>query len=190
MNIIVPADDSKSHLEGMTTSLEWWQATKADPARLEAWLYDQYRGEVTASARILALRDRFAEPGSRAFRVLTTIAGQERDHAGWVGELLAHRGFAVEVRTRSDRYWRRVVPEVTNLPTGAAIGAHAETMRLERIEAIASDADAPADVREVFARILPQEQFHARAFTSLATEESLARTAEAHALGRYALGLT
>jgi hypothetical protein len=41
----------------------------------------------------------------------------------------------------------------------------------------------------VFARILPQERFHARAFASLATPASLARTAGAHALGRRALGL-
>jgi hypothetical protein len=42
----------------------------------------------------------------------------------------------------------------------------------------------------VFARILPQERFHARAFASLSTEAALARTAGSHALGRSALGLS
>jgi hypothetical protein len=63
-------------------------------------------------------------------------------------------------------------------------------MRLERIEVIAADTTAPADLRDVFARILPQERFHERAFRSLATPESLERTREAHNLGRAVLGLT
>jgi hypothetical protein len=173
-----------------TRSTEWWARIRNDATRLTAWLYDQYRGEVTAASRIEALRDRFAERGSRAYRVLTVIARQERDHAGWVGELLATRGLRVFVPPKSDRYWRVVVPGIEDLATGAAVGAHAETMRLERIEAIAADPTAPADIRAVFARILPQERFHARAFASLATPETMARTAHAHALGRIALGLS
>jgi tRNA isopentenyl-2-thiomethyl-A-37 hydroxylase MiaE len=173
-----------------TRSTEWWARIRNDATRLTAWLYDQYRGEVTAAARIEALRDRFAERGSRAYRVLTVIARQEREHASWVGELLAARGLRVEVQAKADRYWRAVVPGIEDLATGAAVGAHAETMRLERIEAIAADPTAPADIRAVFAKILPQERFHAKAFTSLATPEAMARTANAHALGRIALGLS
>jgi hypothetical protein len=120
---------------------------------------------------------------------LTTIAKQERLHASWVGALLAARGLPVTLDAKPDRYWRHVVPEVTDLETGAAIGAHAEQMRLERIAAIANDEAAPADIRAVFARILPQEQFHARAFASLTTDEALAGTEQAHELGRVALGL-
>jgi hypothetical protein len=171
------------------TSVAWWERTKTDATRLHAWLYDQYRGEVTAASRIEALRDKFAAPGHRAYRLLTVIASQEREHARWVGELLATRGLAVEVQDKTDRYWRTVVPEIESLETGAAVGAHAETMRLERIEAIAADPTAPSDVRGVFAKILPQERFHARAFASLTTPEAMARTANAHALGRAALGL-
>ncbi len=47
--------------------------------------------------------------------------------------------------------------------------AAAETMRLERISAIASDVEAPEDIRLVFARILRDERFHARAFARLAS---------------------
>ena len=173
----------------MRDSQTWWQATRDDPSRLHGWLYDQYRGEVTAASRIELLRDRFAEPGSRAYRVLTVIAAQERDHAEWVGDLLAMRGLDPEVGDKPDRYWRQVLPGISDLETGAAVGAHAETMRLERIETIASDPQTPSDIRAVFARILPQERFHARAFASLATPEALARTALAHELGREALGL-
>jgi hypothetical protein len=171
------------------TSATWWQQTRDNPARLHAWLRDQYRGEVTAATRIEALRDRFAPTGSRAFRILSVIAGQERDHAGWVGDLLAARGLPAQVQPKADRYWPEVMPGIEDLATGAAIGAHAERMRLERIETIAADPRAPSDIRAVFVRILPQERFHARAFAELSSADALARTAFAHALGRNALGL-
>ena len=172
------------------TSQTWWTRTSRDPRRLGAWLLDQYRGEATAAGRIEALRDAFAVRGTRAFRVLTAIAKQERRHATWIAGLLAARGLLVQIAAKPDRYWRAVVPQIADLATGAAVGAHAERMRLERIAVIASDPVAPADIRSVFARILPQEEFHARAFASLATPDALARTAGAHALGRRALGLS
>ena len=171
------------------TSTSWWQRIKRDTVGLHAWLYDQYRGEVTAADRIETLRDTYCQPSERAYRILTVIAAQERDHARWVGELLAARGLDVAVRDKADRYWPAVLPGITDLETGAAVGAHAERMRLERIEAIAADPTAPVDIRQVFAAILPQERFHARAFAQLSTPEAMARTASAHALGREALGL-
>lgn len=172
------------------TSATWWAETRADPQRLLAWLLAQYRGEVTAAQRILALRDRHAAPGTRAHRVLTVIARQERDHAGWVGELLRVRGIEPELRGAAEaRYWRHTLPGIADLETGCAVGAHAEAMRLSRIEVIAADTSAPPDIREVFARILPQERFHERAFRSLASPDSIERTRDAHELGLRALGL-
>lgn len=173
-----------------TSSRAWWAKTKTNRAALEAWLYDQYRGEITAGPRVDALRDAFATPGTRAHRILTVIADQERKHARWVAELLTARGLDAHVEPAEDRYWRQTVPEVVDLETGAAVGAHAEKMRLERIEAIAEDPTAPADIREVFCRILPEERFHERAFRALASPAALERTKGAHDLGRRALGLT
>ena len=172
------------------TSSEWWGETKRNDESLLAWLSDQYRGEVTAADRITELRDRFAPAGSRAHRLLTTIAEQERRHARWVGALLEARGRSAVVAEVRSRYWEAPLAAIADLETGCAVGAHAEGMRLERIEAIAADAEAPADVRAVFARILPEERFHERAFRSLASPEALAKTAGAHALGREVLGLT
>ena len=181
-------DDGTRLLEAST---RWWDATRDDPARLVAWLYAQYRGERTAAERILGLRDVFAEPGGRAHRILTVIAGQEQVHADWVGELLAARGLAPAVQGEAmARFWRHTLPAITDLETGCAVGAHAEAMRLVRISVIVADERAPADVRAVFARILPQERFHERAFRSLATAESLAATRGAHELGLLALGLS
>ena len=169
-------------------SLTWWQRVKADPSAFAGWLQDQYRGERGAAERIERLRDQFAGT-ARARRVLTVIAGQERRHAQWIGELLVARGIPLE-STKADRYWRRTLPGITDLATGAAVGAHAERMRLERIEVIVADESAPGDVREVFRRILPEERFHARAFAALATPETLEATRGAHELGRIALGLS
>lgn len=172
------------------TSAQWWAAVKQDPVAFEGWLLDQYRGEVTASGRIEALRDAFAPPSSPAWRVLTIIAAQERDHARWVAELLRARGVEARVEEVPSRYWEVVLGQVRDLETGAAVGAHAEEMRLERIVAISSDETAPADVRGVFARILPQERFHARAFRALASLDALTATEGAHHLGRELLGLS
>ncbi|NMO14178.1 hypothetical protein HPC49_19315 [Pyxidicoccus fallax] len=171
-------------------SARWWEETRSDTSRLVDWLFDQYRGEVTAADRIERMRDTYATPGGKAHRVLTVIAGQERRHAEWVAGLLRARGLTPEVRGEPEvRYWARTLPGIQDLETGCAVGAHAERMRLERIEVIAADTTAPEDVRDVFTRILREERFHERAFRGLATPESLERTREAHALGREVLGL-
>ncbi|HEY4221734.1 MAG TPA: ferritin family protein [Myxococcota bacterium] len=175
---------------GKTTTAAWWAQTKSDAAALLEWLRDQYRGEARAAGRIEALRDAYAEAGTRAWTLLTIIASQERTHASWVAGLLAARGEIARVDDVVERYWPRVESLIHDLKSGAAVGAHAERMRLERIEEIARDLDAPSDVRAVFARILPDERFHERAFRELAGAPALADARGAHELGRLALGLT
>jgi len=176
--------------KALRDSHTWWDATKRDPATLLAWLLDQYRGEATAAGRIEMLRDAFAAPGTRAHVVLGVIAGQERRHAVWVGDLLTARGVAPTISPKRERYWRPTLEAIHDLETGCAIGAHSERMRLERIEAITADEEAPPDVRAVFQRILPEERFHARAFAELAGTAALEETRGAHAIGRRALGLS
>jgi Rubrerythrin len=172
-----------------TQSQIWWAKTRDDAALFTAWLYDQFRGEITAAGRILGLRNKFTEPGTKAHTTLTIIADQERMHAEWIADLLRMRGLPVEVQTKNDRYWPAALQSITDLATGAAVGAHAERMRLARIKVIAGDQFAPADVRETFNRIMAQERFHERAFRDLATPEALAATIDAHELGLQALGL-
>ena len=70
----------------------------------------------------------------------------------------------------------------------AGIAHHAETMRLERITVIATDPEAPEDIRLVFARILRDERFHANAFARLAGERAIVRTRSAHRHGAEAIG--
>jgi rubrerythrin len=172
----------------MKTSREWWSETKQSDAAMTRWLLSQYHGEVSAAEKIERLRERFAAGSPRADRLLSIIAAQERLHAGWVLTLLQRRGLD-PAREHQDRYWSKTLPGITDLETGCAVGAHAEKMRLERIETIVFDEGAPADVRAVFQQILPQELFHERAFRSLSTPAALSQTSTAHEEGRNALGL-
>lgn len=155
------------------------------------WLRKQYHGEHTAAQRIEAYADAHVPRDSRWQKVLVTIAEQERRHAGWVGDLLRARGETPAPLRKPERYWDQTLGAIDSLQTGAAVAAHAEEMRLARIEVIASDdaADAPEDIRAVFARILPDERFHARAFASMAGASALAQTRGNHERGLAALGL-
>ena len=71
----------------------------------------------------------------------------------------------------------------------AGAGHHAETMRLLRIQELAADAEIDADIRQVFAQILPDEEFHAKAFAAMSTEDAIEATRELHKLGLDMLGL-
>jgi len=176
----------------MRTSSEWWRQVKADPALLLDWLRKQYHGEATAAVRMREFLARFGGQARDPRWVATVeeIARQEEAHAGWVGELLRARGEEPAVISgKVERYWQATLPGIESWESGCAVAAHAEAMRLERIRVIAADPDAPADVREVFARILPQEEFHERAFRAFASDEALTAALKGHAAGAEALGL-
>lgn len=173
----------------MISSQEWWAQIKNDSKRFNDWLVKQHRGEVTAASRIDSFAARLA-PNARYKRILEVIADQERTHAGWVLELLKSRGVMPDIRKAEERYWKEVLPtEEVSFEEVAAIGAHAEAMRLERIKAIAADASAPTDIRETFQRILKDEVFHERAFRDMAGSEAMAKVAPSHSRGRKILGL-
>lgn len=173
----------------MQTSSEWWQKTKSDPVVLNDWLVKQYRGEATAAKRIRAFADEYAaDPDDRV--ILNRIATQEERHAAWVLTLLASRNIEPNVENAEERYWKETLPEVESFESGAAVGAHAEKMRLDRIRVIAEDIEGPSDIREVFARILPEEEFHERAFRQMAGPDAMSKTEASHERGLQLLGLT
>jgi len=170
------------------TSQQWWAEVKADPDKLNGWLIRQYRGEATASRRIKEFADRYA-PDTVTKRILGMIADQEKQHAEWVLELLKARGIEPNLNDAEKRYWKETLPDIKTFSTGAAVGAHAERMRLERIETIANDRGAPQDIRKTFQLILKDELFHAAAFEQMAGPEALEQTLPSHRRGREALGL-
>lgn len=175
----------------MKTSQEWWDEVKASPEKLNDWLVKQYRGEVTASHRILRFAEQFATNPSD-IRILKVIADQESQHAEWIFDLLSKRNIEVdpeEINQAEKRYWKETLPSIDSFEKGAAVAAHAEGMRLERIRVIANDPDAPLDIKHTFMMILTDEVFHEKAFTKLSNAEALLATQSQHELGLQALGL-
>jgi rubrerythrin len=176
----------------MQTSEMWWEAVKNDKEAFNEWLTKQWRGEVTASNRILSFMNQYATD-ERQIKVLTEIAKQESQHAEWVATLLVNRGIVVDpefIQQAEKRYWNETLKGITSMETGAAVASHAERMRLERIRVISNDVDAPFDVREVFNRILIDEEWHEKAFANLSTDTAMTATLGNHEAGMEALGLT
>lgn len=176
----------------MNMSTQWWSETKADASKINAWLVKQYVGEITAAMRIRNVTEQYKDGLGRSYAVLQKIISDEERHAGWVGELLTARGIELPVVNKEEaeqRYWAEVLPTIESFEDAAAVGAHAEEMRLHRIMAIAEDADAPADIRDVFQRILPDEQFHAKAFAAMSSQEALIKNEGNHRRGLEVLGL-
>jgi len=175
----------------MKTSKEWWDRVKHDPVLLVRWLRQQFHGEAAAAIRMKKFVQLYGEAaGFNERRTVEEIARQEADHAKWVGQLLLDRGITPAILQKTERYWDETLKGIDSWETGCAVAAHAEAMRLDRIRVIAADPESPADVREVFARILPQEEFHERAFRSFTTDAALFTTLGNHTAGAEALGLT
>ena len=176
----------------MKNSEEWWEEVKGDQYKLLDWLKKQYHGEVTASLRIMQFLNRFQSQAKNVewVETLEEIALQEEAHAQWISRLLISRGVeAKQLINKKSRYWGATLDGIEDWQTGCAVGAHAEKMRLERITVISSDRNAPEDIREVFQRILPQEEFHERSFRKFSSKEALDKTKCNHNRGRNALGL-
>lgn len=174
----------------MKTSQQWWNEVKADPELLKDWLVKQYRGEVTASHRILKFAEQYAD--KKHLAVLHLIAEQEQRHAKWVQGLLESRGVVVnqdDIDQAEKRYWKEMLPGIDSFETGSAVAAHAENMRLERIRVICEDPETPVDIRSVFRAIFPEEEFHERAFSKMATPEAMTQMQHRQELGLQALGL-
>ena len=173
----------------MKTTAEWLHEIKTVPGKMEAWLERQYIGEMIAAHRIglLASSLPYIAP---AHWVLAKIAQDEADHAAWVSGLLLNRGMDLPVVTDDGvRYWEPILGVPETFEEICAAGHHAEEMRLVRIRALVEDQDLPLDIRDVFARILTDEEFHASAFETLSTPEAIERMRPYHEAGLEALGL-
>ena len=71
----------------------------------------------------------------------------------------------------------------------AAVAAHAEEMRLERIKVIMEDETADSDIVNTFKNIYKDELFHAKGFRLISGDEYYNKASESHAKGLEALGL-
>jgi rubrerythrin len=176
----------------MKTSKQWWDEVKADPVKFNDWLLRQYRGEVSASVRVREAAVAFGgQATNEQVGHLYNIAFQEAQHARWIKDLLTARGIPADAdqENAEKRYWKAVDLSFTDFVKTMAVAAHAERMRLERIEVIADDVTAPWDVREKFLMILSDEKYHAAFFAGAAGADAIKNTAADHEEGRRLLGL-
>lgn len=153
----------------MRDTKTWWATVKANPEKLASWLKRQYVGELAAVNLLSELLIRFgSEMNPEDWHTISKIMMQEALHGTWMKELLDVRGIKPEQNASAERrYWKEVLPAVDSFEKAVAAGFHAENMRLHRIREIASDLDAPADIRETFQRILPHEEWHEEAFAAM-----------------------
>lgn len=172
----------------MLTSKQWWETTKADPEKLEHWLKRQYVGEMAAVNLLSELLIRFgSEATDEEWTTVHKVMCQEAQHGRWIKKVMDARGIRPESNATTDRrYWAEVLPNVTSFAEAMAAGFHAESMRLQRIRAIAEDEGAPEDVRRVFLNILPDEEWHEKVFDEMRKGRELTRY---HERGLEALNL-
>lgn len=166
------------------TSAEWWEGVKSDPEHLAQWLRRQYVGELAAVNLLSELLIRFGSQASdREWITVHKVMCQEAQHGRWIKGLMDSRGIAPESDATTDRrYWAEVLPHVNSFAEGCAAGFHAESMRLQRIRAIANDEQVPTelvDIQHVFRNILPDEEWHETAFDEMRNGLTLTRYHEA-----------
>lgn len=166
---------------------EWLAKVTSSNEELTHWLQRQYIGEITAARRISGLVESSPE---KFKKVISRIADDELRHAEWVGELLTSRGIALpQIKDAEIRYWEPILSELDSFEKTAAAGHHAEGMRLVRIRALCESSEIDDDIRGVFQRILPDEEFHEQAFKAMSTDESIAFMRDKHEAGLERLGL-
>ena len=106
-------------------------------------------------------------------------------------QLLIDRDITPEILKKEERYWNEVLPKVLEENTFTyfcAVGHLAETMRLDRIQLLATD-ERFTDIAKVFSDIYPDELFHARAFKEMSTDEDIEKARQFHNIGMNAIGL-
>ena len=69
------------------------------------------------------------------------------------------------------------------------IRGDAEGMRLVRIRALAESDKVDKDIRNVFRKILPDEEFHEKAFGAMSDDEAIKYMQDKHEAGLDMLGL-
>jgi tRNA isopentenyl-2-thiomethyl-A-37 hydroxylase MiaE len=175
----------------MRTTEQWWDEVSNDPAKMAAWLKDQYYGEQTAAVRVRDLLTQYPDITDTERQLVTMIADDEAKHAKWVLELLLARGIHTPelYREKPVRYWDKTLPTTpVTFSQICAIGHHAEVMRLERIRLLADDVRFN-DIAQVFTNILSDEVFHAKAFGCMSSPEDIEAARGNHEAGKQALGL-
>lgn len=172
-------------------SIIWWDALIADPAKQIEWLKKQYHGELLAGQRIRKIFGEYDLSDLDKLRI-EAIANEEDTHAEWIKMLLITRGVTAEALTEhKERYWEKIpLDSIKSSKEAAAIGFHAELMRLDRIAVIRDCPQSPQDMAKTMGAIYQDEIGHVITFKALSTPGIIEATRLDHEDGVNALGLS
>lgn len=176
----------------MRTSKEWWAEIKSDPEQLVEWLRRQYVGEIAAVNLLSEVLLRFGgQANMQEWENVHRVMLQEATHARWMRQVCEGRSIKLGADESAERrYWKEVLPHVSNFREAMDAAFHAEHMRLERIRLVAAETDpAFADLAKTFARILPHEEWHEEIFGEM-RQAGAGSVTRYHENGLQALNLT
>lgn len=179
----------KDSLHDNLTSI-WWNKCLNDKSKLEHWLVALYNNELDAYERFENFAKDYCLEDKKSYDIFMEIAGQEKNHADLVNEILINRNIELYTKSSNDgRYWRNTLPCIIDKKTAAAIGAYAEGLSLKRMRVIIKDENTPEDLRDLFLVIEPEESYHARILAEIATIYGMKNVRDCHDKGLEELGL-
>ncbi len=172
----------------MKTPEQWLEEILSNDKKFTDWLEHQYINKMLAWSRVMTLTSE--AKGPREARLLALIANDEKQRAEWIGSILFAFGITLPtVSYENDLYWREVLPNTFSQDSLYAAVYHAEGMQLARIKLLATDKRVPVFIRRIFKAIYKDEQFHAKAFGAMASDEAKEAMKHYHMNGLRALGL-
>lgn len=174
----------------LSKTKNWWQECLKDSEKLEMWLISLYNNEKDAEERFRDFAAKYCQEDEEALITFLTLAEQEHKHAQLVELILINRGLTKYKKSSKDgRYWRNTLPCINDKQTAAAIGAFAESLSLKRMRVIIKDPNTPKDLVALFEVIEPEEAYHAKALTAIATKHGMSKVKDCHDKGLEELGL-
>lgn len=169
---------------------KWWNECLNNKEKLEHWLVGLYNNEKDAEERFIDFANDYCENDLEAYNVFIEIAEQESNHAKLVEQILLSRGIEkYDLSTKNGRYWRNTIPCIYDMQTAAAIGAYAEGLSLKRMRVIIKDPNTPKDLVDLFKIIEPEESYHAKVLSKIATQYGMLKVKDCHDKGLEELGL-
>jgi tRNA isopentenyl-2-thiomethyl-A-37 hydroxylase MiaE len=172
-------------------TLAWWMKLLNDEEKLNAWLIKLYHNEYDAYWRFKNFAQQFTSENTENWFLFMFLAEQELRHSVMVKIVIHKRGIVLPQNWMSNQglYWEKVLPCIVDLETAAGVGTLAESLSFERLRVLASCCSTPADLKELFDLIIPDERIHTQVLRVLAKKHGVDAVMGCHESGLEALGL-
>ncbi len=184
------APDTKQTLELRRQTDTWWKQVLMNPKKLFNWLKKLRNTEEAAYQRFVDFANEYCKNNPHYYRVFTTIAEQEAEHAKIIEALLTKYGEKIDLNKKyPEKYWSEAQKCVNDMETAAGLGFFAEDLSLQRMLVIIDNPETPSDLKELFERLHADEKFHVNALKRIAGEKGVNGVIDCHSKGLEALGL-